>query len=607
MDFNIKQIQFWGAIVSLTLILFLMVNFMWPDEDYRTRTIDGDGRGYYAYLPTLVLNHTVDFKKAFEYEKANQPLEYQGHNYHKINDAYINKFPVGTALMMLPFFLIAQILSPWMGFEADGYSLLFQYEVALAALWWLWFGVFFLRKLLKSFKVPDSVILWTIIILITGTNLFHYAFVDVAFSHIYSFAVITAFLYYSSKLISLFKVKYLAISAFLLGWIMLIRPVNVLIILAMPFLTLDSNKLITKSTEIFGSIRNWVVILAFFILGVLPQIIINYLQTGSLVLYGYKGEGFYFLHPHFTDFLFSYKKGWFVYTPIALLLIPAMVNLLRKSKYQFFCFLSFLVLLFYFFSSWWNWYYGDGFGMRPMVEYYSLFALVTALWIKELKPRFKRVFLTISVILVALNMVQSYQYFKGIIHVDSMTRAAYWHQFLKVSDDYRNMVAPAAEYYYGKLSEYPLISSTNDFENNQTGWSSLKNLSTSRYQSPDHSQKFNQKTEFSSSFIFTAGEHTSNKQLYLILNAQCFEPKVNSALQSLFVIDIRNPEDQLIFYKAFALKRLPNDVTNQWFFAHTGILIPKLSNSNVTKVYIWNKSKTTFFIDDFEVKLYEIH
>jgi hypothetical protein len=607
MDFNIKPSVFWGVIVSITMMLFLMVSFIWPDNGYRTRIIDGDGRGFYAYLPTLILNRTVDFRIAFEHEKANQPLEYQGHNYHRIDDVYINKFPVGTALMILPFFLLAQLISPWMGLEADGYSLLYQYEVALAALWWLWFGIFFLKKLLQRYKIPDAIIMWLVLLLTTGTNLFHYAFVDVAFSHVYSFAIITTFLFYSDKLISRFKVKYLALTAFLLGWIVLIRPVNVLVVLTVPFFAADGKLLRRRLIEIFGSIKNWLLIIAFFVLGVLPQMAINYLQTGSFVLYGYKGEGFYFLHPHFLDFLFSYRKGWFVYSPVMLLLFPAMLVLFRKSKYRFVCFVAFLLFLTYFFSSWWNWYYGDGFGMRPMVEFYSFFTLVAALWIKELKPLFKKIVLSISIVLAVFNMLQSYQYFKGIIHVDSMTEAAYRYQFLKFSDEYRNVVAPSDEYFYGELSKEPVLYSVNDFESDSKGWNNPKSLSTVYHFSPNHSQRLENNIEYSSSFKLIADEPVSEIKPYLVLKTVFLEPDTNAALNVLFVVDIRDQNKKLRFYKAFPIKRLPDDLTKQWIPAHIGILIPALNKNDILKTYIWNKEKSTVFIDDFEVNLYEIH
>ena len=598
---------FWVAVAGLTLLLFFTVNFVWPDDDFRIRTIDGDGRGYYDYLPTLLLYHTVDFKKTFEFEKANHPPGYLGHNFHKVNGVYINKFTVGTSLMMLPFFLVAHVLSPLLGLPADGYSLLYQYEIALAALFWLWVGLFFLWRLLKSYRISDNIGFGIMLFLITGTNLLHYALVDVAFSHVYSFAAIAAFLYSVRRLLTGFTLARLATAAFLFGWVVLIRPVNAMVLLAIPFLSFKPE--VFKQLLIFtvSPVKNLVTALAMFALGIMPQLVINYLQTGNPVVYGYKGEGFYFLNPHITGFLFSYKKGWFVYTPLMLLLIPAVLSLYKRSLYVFITFGIFLLLLLYLFSSWWNWYYGDGFGMRPMVDYYALFALVIALWITKLKPVIRKWILVVSVLLAALNIVQTYQYFKGIIHVDSMNKQAYRYLFLKTSDKYRNVVAPADEFFYGKLSEKPLLISTNDFEGSTERWSKAGNIAVSKFRQEDHCLKMDDKTAFSSSFQFTADEQMADKRLYLIIKSEVLEPVENAALKALFVVDVHNDKGELKFYKAFPVKALPDTLTNKWTAAHKGVVLPLLNYGDRVKCYIWNKEKTRFFIDNMEVVLYEIY
>ncbi len=602
-----RPATFWKIIVVVTLGLFLIVNFIWPDDAFRTRTIDGDGRGYYDYLPTLFIYHTVDFKQAFNYEKANQPPGYLGHNFHEVNGIYINKFTVGTALMILPFFLIAHVLSPLFGLPADGYSLLYQYETALAALFWLWAGLFFLWKLLRSESIPDSIAFWLILFLGLGTNLLYYALVDVAFSHVYSFAAISAFLFFVRRLFMKFTVSRLAAAAFLFGWIVLIRPVNGLIIAAVPFMASNSDVLRLRLIELFGSLRNAGLAIGMFLLALLPQLLINYLQTGHPVIYGYKGEGFCFFYPHFIDFLLSYRKGWFVYTPLMLMVIPAWLALYKRSVYRFVAFGVFMFLLIIVFSSWWNWYYGDGFGMRPMVDFYALFALIIALWLKVLKPSAQKGVLILSLLLAGLNMVQTYQYFKGIIHVDSMTREAYRYLFLKTSDGYRNVVAPADEYYYGKLSEKPLLDSENNFEGKVAGWSVGGSLITNPGKPADHCLKMDSITEFSSSFQFDVDKPMVNKKLYLILRCRFYEPSENAALKGLFVVDIRDKNNELKFYKAFPVKKLPDGEAMKWTDSHIGILLPVLNRGDLVKSYIWNKEKQTFFIDNMEVSLYEIH
>ena len=607
MDFNIKPSVYWGVIISLTLLMFLMVNFVWPDDSYRTRAIDGDGSGYYDYLPTLVLNHSVDFKQTFNFEKANHPLDYLGHNFHRVGKGYINKFPVGTALMILPFFLIAHLLSPWFGLPDDGYSLLFQYEAALAALWWLWVGLFFLRKLLQSYHISDGVSFWIVLFTFTGTNLFYYAFVDVAFSHVYSFAAMAAFLFFTRELFVNYNLKWLALASFLLGWIVLIRPINILVLLSIPLLATNKRVFTKVGGEILGSFKKLSIIILMFLVAISPQLIINFLQTGKPVLYSYQGEGFYLFHPHISDFLFSFRKGWFVYTPLLLLLFPALLSLYKKSKYHFYALLLFILILVYIFSSWWNWFYGDGFGMRPMVDFYSLFALMIAWWVVNLSARYKKVLLFISFLFVGLNVVQSFQYFRGIIHVDSMTQKAYWHQFLRTADLYRDVVGSEDECFYGSLSRDPVIVSLNTFENPVKGWSKVSNLDSSYYFSPDHSVKFTDKFEFSSAFQYRLGDDAFKKKFYLKQKVYYYESTINAVLNTLFVVDIRDDSGRLIFYKSFPIKRLPDDAVQQWKPAHIGVILPRMEPGYIIKAYLWNKGKTDFFIDNMEVSLYVIH
>ncbi len=603
---NIKPSYFWSTIFSATILLFLTVNFVWPEEPYRKQMIDGDGRGYYDYLPTLFIHKTVDFKRAFEYEKATQPLEYMGHNFHKVNDVYINKFPVGTALMILPFYLVAYIISVAVSLPADGYSILFQYAVALAALWWLWVGVFFLRKLLKSFAISETTILVVVLGMILGSNLFHYAFIDVAFSHVYSFAVITAILYSSRRVFLNQGAAWVYLSAFLFGLIVLIRPVNGLVILAVPLLADSFTDFVKRAQEVFGSFKMIPGLLLMFVMGILPQLVINYLQTGSPIVYGYQGEGFNFLRPHVVDFLFGFKKGWFVYTPVMLLLIPSFRALWKKSKFHFWSFLLFLLILVYVFSSWWNWYYGDGFGMRPMVEYEGLLALVIALWIEELKPVARKLLMAVVVILSALNLVQTYQYSKGIIDVDSMTWNAYKYVFLRTSDNYRNVVGSADETFYGHLAANPLLETLNDFGTLTPGWTPTKHQDTTVYISFPRSYPFNTKVVFSPSYRFVADSVMSSNKLYLKMELYYWEPEVDAAREGLYVVDVRDSMNELKFYKAFRIKRLPDKEVCRWRESHIGILMPRLEVGDQVKVYCWNKAVTWFNIDDFSVALYAI-
>ncbi len=605
MVLNIKSSIFWSTMLPVMLLLFLTVNFVWPDGSFRNKMVDGDGKGYYAYLPVMLLQHTVDFKQALNRERKNRPLEYSSHYFHRVGAVYVNKYSAGTALMILPFFLVAQVISPLVGLPADGYSVLYQYAVALAALWWLWVGLFFLRKLLKSYGVSERVTVWVVLLLLLGTNLFHYAFVEVAFSHVYSFAAITAFLWFLRLFFISKGKKYAFIAAFAFGMVVLIRPVNGMVVFAMPLLAENRQILKTRAVALLGSLKNVLLLSILFLLAISPQLIINYLQTGNLIVYGYRGEGFDFLHPRLGAFLFGFKKGWLIYTPVMLLLIPATIALWRRSKLFFYGFVFFLLMLIYIFSSWWNWFYGDGFGMRPMVDYYGLFALVIALWVDKLKPLVKGVLLLIVLLLSVLNIIQTYQYSKGIIHVDSMTREAYQYVFLRTSDKYRNVIGSADEYFYGKLSDQPLLSTTNTFEGHPTGWTESKHNDTLLFNSSKNSYCFDEEAPFSTSFNVVI-DSVLHHRTYLIASLYFFEPVENAAQKALYVVDVRDSTDNQKFYKAFKIKRVPDKVVHVWRKSHIGIVLPRLEKGDKIKVYCWNKALSTFNIDDFSIRLFPV-
>ncbi len=222
-------------LVGGLIVCFLIVNFF-GSKGIRQNIIDGDGSGIYAYLPALLIHKTADFTTVFEFEKSRRSSDYQGHYFHRVDKVLINKFSSGTALLQLPFFLLAWLASVVFGLPADGYNIFFQYGVALAAMFWACVGMFFLVKLTKLYKLDDR-FSWIVVITgFFGTNILYYTFMAPAASHIYSFAMIAVFLYYARKTFVNYSRLSVCLAAFALGLVMLIRPVNIIVAGALPFL-----------------------------------------------------------------------------------------------------------------------------------------------------------------------------------------------------------------------------------------------------------------------------------------------------------------------------------------------------------------------------------
>ena len=601
----LKKDKLISGLLTLILASFIITNFVGPNA-YREVIIDGDGSGLYAYLPTIIIYKTIDFTPVFEFEKSRRASDYMGHYFHSYEEILINKFSCGTALLQLPFFLIAYLLSLLIGLEIDGYNVIFQYSVALSAIFWAFIGLIYFVKLAMLYGVKKEYA-WLITISgFIGTNLFYYTLIAPAASHIYSFSLISIFLYFTKKSFQEYNRKSIFISSFILGLIVLVRPANILVVMVLPFLS-------SSPKNFYQLIRNKLakgdilLIVLVFIIGLSPQLIINYLQTGQLILYGYQNEGFYFNQPEILNFLVSFRKGWFIYTPFMLLLIPAIVTLFKRSRFEFFSFLGFFLILIYIFSSWWNWFYGDSFGMRPMVDYYGIFFLIIALFVSSIKwPGIRLITFIFIGLTTILNLFQTYQYAKGIIHPDSMNREAYGKVFLKTSDEYVGIIAAADESYYGILNEIPFFETMNDMEDIYPGWTIAKNRSEENF-SGKYSAQLNNTIIYSPSFSYKIPELLiGKKNLYVFFEAMVLENKINAAKDALFIVDISNAEGQNIFYKKFKVKKLPDDIVGEWRKESIGFKLPELTDDMVQiKFYIWNISKQNFFVDDSEIKIFE--
>lgn len=596
--------QFAYLLVTCYLVCFIIVNLVGP-KVYRQHFIDGDGSGLYAYLPAILIYHSVDFTPVFELEKSMRSSDYQGHYFHKANGILVNKFTSGTALMQLPFFLLAWLFSVLLGKPVDGYNIFFQYATGLAAVFWSVVGLLYFVKLARNYRVKEPIVFLLALAGLLATNLFFYTFITPSASHVYSFAAIAMLLYFTRKVFVGYKRKNVWGAAFLLGLVVLIRPVNLIVVATFPFLAGSPGQFI-EAVRIKIRKKDYLPAIFFFILALSPQLIINTMQNGNPFVDGYRNEGFYFMHPEFVKFLFSYRKGWFVYTPFMLLLIPAAFYLLKRSFYEMITFIGFFLLLVYVFSSWWNWLYGDSFGMRPMVDFYAFFLLVIAFLVNGLKRNFFKYLILTSTFLAAfLNLFQTYQYAEGILHPDSMTKKAYWYVFLKSGKEYRDVVADEDEYFYGKLADQPFFATHYAFDQDENGWTIPDKL----YFIPDASHaciKLDEHKIYSSSYKFMIPDSLQGKRnLYVIFDAEYMEPAPNNASRALFVVDISDAANKSVFYKAFKVKRLPDQVTDTWRKAHIGFKLPGITDDMKSiKFYIWNKDKKEFYIHSLGFKFY---
>lgn len=595
-------------VIAGVIIIFYLMQLLLQQK--ASRHVDGDGSGYYAYLTAIFIHKSTDFTPVLETERKRHSLDYMAHYFHQVNDVMINKFYLGTALMMLPFFLMAMLFSWITGMPLDGYNIIFQYGVALAGATWLAIGLLASKRLLLLFKIPKPSAVIALIAIALGTNLFHYAYLQPSHSHVYSFAAVALFLLYTRLFFLRLRSRYYLLAAFFYGLVVLIRPSNGILLLAIPIVA-GSGELFLSGLRFLGAKPRILVrglLLSIAVVGL--QLAYNIHLTGRIFLWTYQNEGFNFGQPALLQFLFGFRKGLFIYSPMIFLSLAGVIVWWKQSQWAAGGFLIFSLILVFILSSWWNWFYGDSFGMRPMVDFYALFAIPLGMLTNyAIQNRLTKIGLfTLLAALIGLNLFQTWQYHAGIIHPDSMNLKKYKYAFLRWGDEYKNVFGGFQEPLYRNNLGSLILSFTNTMEYSRDPWTTNGIQQSAEAYSGNHVAQMNQSNIYSPTLVLQKDEFPLTKSdVYVKTSLQFLENETDAAKDALLVYAVSDQMQQVIFYKTFRIKELPDDLTNTWRLFETGFRVPAWSDAvTEIKVYIWNKERKPFQIDDFVVSFYNI-
>jgi hypothetical protein len=429
------------ALIGIVIIWTQFNNHYWSGN----RVLCWDVYGYSQYLSSsFIYNDIKNPEELLVIDSVyHTSVGVKGYGRHCLDEncnTIVFKYTMGNAVMMAPFYLTAHYVTVAnKSFPADGYSEPYQLAVALSTCFWAVAGLAILILLLGKWFSPVVISITTMLIAL-GTNYFYYASLESGMTHIPSFFCIAVSLL--SMLLWWEKKSWLYAFVFGLstGMIALIRLPDLVfgIIPAILFIktVIDADrggriKLVTQAAFVASLIA-----IVF-----LPQMIYWKHVSGSWLYYSYADEKFFFNNPHIIDGLFSYKKGWLLYTPVMLFAIAGILLVLKRLPWLGLGILLFLVVNVYVVFSWWMWWYGGSFGARSMIQSYAVLAIPLAFVVQWLcsavseKFKSKKVMaISLSCILLfffVLNLFQTFQYKRGIIHYDSMTQKSYWGVFGK--------------------------------------------------------------------------------------------------------------------------------------------------------------------------------
>ncbi len=452
-----------GVVIISCLFIYKFFEFgAWN----KNGVIMQDVESYYSYLPATFIYNDHDLGYAQEVQQKYPNLVFWHYQMSEI-DKPVQKMTCGMSIMYAPFFFTAHGIASIAPVEADGYSKIYHFFLALAGLVYTILGLVLLRKILVRWfsELATTLALLSIYL---ASNIYYYVIYEGAMSHIYNLFLIICLLHFTIRYYENRHIRLVFAIGFVSGLLVLIRPTNVLFTLIFVLYGLSSKETIIARYKLLT--KQWhdlalMIISAFLVCSL--QLIYWKMQSGSWVYYSYNQETFYFLNPHILDGLFSYRKGYFVYSPLMILSLVGLPIAIYRNKELRASLLIIYPLFIWIVFSWWCWWYGGSFGNRAMIELCALgvFGLTAFYqWGISLYKHLKIAFFALLALAVFLNIFQTHQYVVSMIHYDSMTKEAYWHIFMKNSVDQDE---------FAELLMHPDLDNAGLGKEEYVGWSSL--------------------------------------------------------------------------------------------------------------------------------------
>ena len=576
------------ALLIAALNAGIALRGLWPGrlDGLANTVVRSDVKGYYGYLQALFIRHDLGKEKpVWEY------VRYAG-------NGTLNKYFCGTSVMMAPWFLAGHAIAltdP--DAPRDGLSVHEMRALSVGAWCYLLIGLLALRALLKRMGFAEPAIAWTLVAIGLGTQLMQYGALQPGWSHVYSFCAVSLFLLASHRFGTGGGARWLVIAAALLALIILIRPVNALVALALPVVLGDA-----LLPTLRGIVRRPMLLIAAAAVGaaiLFIQPLLWHAQTGLWLAYGYQGEGFHWNRPEVIKVLFGFRRGLFLWTPVLLLSVAGMLWLLVKERARGMGLLAYWAANTYLISAWWIWYYGSGFGSRVFVDHYPVLALPIAFVLRDASAGWLRIARGFIVACCALLLFQLWQYNTGILHPESMDRGKYAFTFLRFNDSYRgalggNYQGPP----FNPNGMSVVLEESCDFEHVCTHWSGGAIRHRDDAYSGGNAVVFDGTEEFGLGFEAGTDALPAGRALYLEVGLQRYEERSRDSHALLGVTDVRDAAGNVAFYEPFSINPMPGEA-GAWEQLEYRIPVPPMLPGSTLKFYFWDKDRRSkVMIDD---------
>ncbi len=473
---NSKKIQLSTIAIAIVVIACFVIDIGLKNWEKRDRVIEWDIHSHYAYLPAKFIYSDMHLKKSDYRLDENYYMFWPGTT---PDGKKFIKTTMGMSILYAPFFFVAHAFTSFTDYPDNGFSEPYKIFLLLSSVFYLFIGLDFLRKILKHYNFSDAHTALTLLLVGLGTNLLCYASQSAPMPHVYNFFLFAVFIFYTIKWYERQSIKNTIILGLVFGLICLIRPTNGLI--SVFFVFYGISNLADLKQRLSFLRREWFLINVIFFFAFvvwIPQFVYWKNVTGNYLFYAYTDEGFFFNNPHIIEGLFSFRKGWLLYTPMMAFALIGIFYMRGALKKLILPTVLFLIINIYVIFSWWCWWYGGCYGQRGMVDCYPILAISFASFVQHLSRSrlfYRIAFASIAVFFIWLNIFQTFQFEYFSLHWDGMTKELYFKQFGKMDkiDGYDQYVK-SPDYEAAKrgkvtLDSLPVLSDTKDIVNRYGG------------------------------------------------------------------------------------------------------------------------------------------
>jgi nitrogen fixation-related uncharacterized protein len=446
------------------------------------------------------------------------------------------------------------------------------------------------------------------IIIVFGTNYINQLTIDNLATVNVIFMLTTIILWNTIKWHENYKGKHLIAIGMGITMITLVKPTEVFVSLLPLLWGVTSIQTIKQKWQRLITDRKYLLItIGICLLMVMPQMLYWHHKTGMFIYDSYKnpGVGLDYFSPHIMNVLFSYRKGWLLYTPIMLFSLIGFYFLYKRNKSIFYASACYFFVSFYIIASWTEWWYGASYSVRPLIASYPILAICMGYFLQYINKSnliIKSAFALVASFFIFLNQFQWWQYKNYILDPYRTTKEYYWATFLKtnateqdkellmVYRDFSGKMEFKDKYRYQKTL---LISENFDEEENKGNQSENNN----------YFHRMNEEDEYYSILETPYGELTQKDHVWIKASMDVRFPE-NFEGQMPCIVNSMERKIWAYGYSATDIKL--DSIPNHWRHVEAIYLTPEIrSHKDIFKCYIWKRGKSSFDIDNLKLEIYK--